>query len=117
MTAPQIVIETGVSADYWNEYHAKVMRLDKGLRLVAEIFKQEPVNKYEQRFNKEKYEELITTQNKARVKRLNELADLVNENFTDTERFTELNFKIVINEVHNLIYGKGENYFYPEATA
>lgn len=114
MKVPQIVIETGISADYWNEYHAKILRLDKGLTLVAECFKEDPVKKYEQRFNPNKYEDIINPQNKARVSRLNELSDLVNENFTDATMFTELNFKQVINEIHNLIYAKGENYFYPE---
>lgn len=116
MKVPQIVDETGVSADYWNEYFAKTIRLERGLPDVAEGFREYPVKKYEQRFSPKKYEDVVTPQNEKRVSRLNELSDIVNGTFIDISRFTELDFKRVINEVHNLIYAKSKDYFYPEVS-
>ena len=79
-------------------------------------FRTYPVKRYEQRFSPQKYEDVITPHNKARLTRLNELSDLVNDSFIDDSRFTESDFKKVVNEVHNLIYARGANYFYPEVT-
>lgn len=115
MEVPQIVDKTGVSADYWNEYFASTIRLERGLFYVAESFREYPVKKYEQRFSPEKYENVITPENRARVTRLNELSDMVNGTFVDVSTFTELDFMRVINEVHNLIYAM-EDYFYPEVS-
>lgn len=83
-----------------------------GLSDVVKSIKTSPVRKYEQRFLPEKYKEVITTQNQARVARLNELSDIVNA-FTDASMFTELELKKAINEAYNLIYGMGEIDFYP----
>jgi len=108
MEVPQIANKTNVSMDYMNEYIAKAGGLNKGLNRVAEIFKQFPIKKYEERFSG--YENVITPQNSSRVKRLNELSDLANEKFVDVSNFTEHDFKKVINEVHDLIYAKGNFY-------
>ena len=116
MKVPRIVGKTGVSTNYWNEYSARTSCLDWGLSSVAESFREFPVKKYEQRFPPEKYEDVVTAQNRAGVNRLNELSDIVNRTFVDDSRFTELDFKKVINEVHNLIYANGENYIYPKVS-
>lgn len=113
MKVPQIVDKTGVSADYWNEYFAKTIYLEFGKPSdIAKSFRKYPVKKYERRFSPKKYEDVITTQNKYRVKRLNELSNIVNSTFIDISMFTQIDFKRVINEIHNLIYGMGEDYFY-----
>lgn len=110
MNVPQIVPETGVSGDYGNEYFGKMMNFNRNrqhsqLSSLAEHCREYPVKKYEQRFSPEDYEDVITTQNWARVNRLNELSDIVNRTFVDSSLFTEHDFMRTINEVMELIYG------------
>ena len=114
MEVPQISKNTNVSMDYWNEYFSKAGGLNHGLHFVAKMFQKFPIKKYEERFSREKYENVITFQNSERIKKLNELSDFVNEKFVDVSNFTEFDVKKVINKAHSLIYGIGENSFYPE---
>jgi hypothetical protein len=114
MEVPQINLKTGITSDYWNEYFSKTIILERGLLELAEWIKKYPIKKYEERFPRESSKNLITPQNQARVKRLNELSDLVNNEFTDVSKLTELRFKKVINEFYKSIYGEDKD-FYPEA--
>jgi len=91
-----------------------VSYIERVLSDVAESFRRSPVKRYEQRFSPEKYEDVITPRNKVKVDRLNELSTGVNREFIDISKFIELDFKRVINEVCNLIYARGEDYYYPE---
>lgn len=112
------VAETGIDSDYYNEYWFRTENfIYDGLSGVAADFKRSPVKKYEERYSPTIYENVVTEQNQARVKRLNELSDLVNNTFIDVARFTEADFKRVMNEVHDLIYGQGLDCCYPEEPA
>ena len=112
MKVPQIVPETGVSADYWNEYMGIQALIEgEGFPALAESFREYPVKRYQERYPADKYEEVVTEQNRERVSRLDELASLANEKFTNESRFTESDYERLINEVRNLIYGDGENFY------
>ncbi len=105
MDVPQINSKTGISSDYWNEYNAKTVWLKKGHNYVINSIKEYPIRKYEQVYPPETYDNVITPENSQKINRLNELADLVNNTFIDATKFTETDFKKVINEVSNIIYG------------
>lgn len=111
MEVPQIATKTGISQDYWTEYFAKAGFLQKGIESVAKIFEMFPIKKYEQRFSPEIYENVITEENRKRVARLNELADIANKSFRDISKFNEHQFKNHINEVYHLIYSRDEKFF------
>jgi len=118
MKVPQINEETGISADYWNEYFTKRCSFSFESNPCEAVAKQTniyPIKKYEERFPILKFEDVITDKNRNRVKRLDELADLVNSKFTDASQFTEDDFKQLINEVFHLIWNKeNEKSTYPE---
>ena len=118
MEVPQINEDTGISSDYWNEYFTKRCSFSfksNSCEAVAEEIRKYPIKKYEERFSQKEYENVITDKNKFRVKRLDELANLVNSKFTNTSNFTEYEFKQLINEVFRLIWNKeGEKAAYPE---
>jgi len=107
MVVPQIVEETGVSADYWNEYYSKVMvyDLNRNTDEVAAAFEEFPVRKYAERFIAYG-SDLMTEKNEDRITRLDELADIVNINLSNPSTFSESEFKDTINEVYALIYDK-----------
>jgi hypothetical protein len=116
MKVPQINENTGVSSDYWNEYVSHITTSREGIKTLAEWFKEYPIRKYEQRFPTEKYEDAITPQNINAIRRLNELSDIVNANFTDPLKLTEDKFKKTITEVCHIIFGEKRNPYFPEIT-
>lgn len=120
MEVPQINQDTGISADYWNEYFAKRCSFSfepNSCEAVAEEIRKYPIKKYEERFPVNEFEEVINDKNRSRIKRLDELANVINSKFTNASNFTENEFKQLINEVFRLIWNKdGEKSAYPEVT-
>lgn len=77
---PQLILETGLSADYGNEFIILV-NLKLGflsLEEIAEKIRKDPIKKYSERYSIEEYDNLITDQNRDRIKRLDEIVDVIN---------------------------------------
>lgn len=113
MRVPQIVKSTEISADYFNQYFGFILLLKKGESLddLAEGFKKFPVKKYEEVYSPKIYRNALNEKNKNKIKRLDEIADFVNANFTNQNNFDILNFKKIINEVYSIIHGENKNYY------
>jgi len=111
MKVPQIAKETGVSGDYWNEFTSKdtAAHHNFGIPYLVDIIKRYPLRKYEERFSPKEYEDVITTQNSERIRRLNEIAEIINTSFSDISNFNETDFKNLIQEARILVYGKRRN--------
>ena len=74
-----MVRRTEVSADYFNEYSAKISFLSlRSIEKVAEIFRDFPVRRYEERFPPTEFADVVTDQNRASVSRLDEIPDTIN---------------------------------------
>ena len=110
---PQIAEETGISQDYFNEYNTKTLVLyTGGVDSVADFFRKYPIKKYEERFPSTEFFNVVNDKNRARVQRLDEIAQMVNTGFIDPTNFTEAEFKSTINEVLKLIRGDSEDPMY-----
>lgn len=111
---PQIQ-ETGVSADYFNEYAHRIISFDiGGIGRVAISFQENPVKKYEERFSSNKYTDIITDTNRDSVKQLDDIAMEANQRFCNANEFMDVDFKRLINAVRDLIYGIESPDCYPE---
>ncbi len=121
-----IVGETGVSAEYANEYNGKITFLSIGdqdaetvglpsdfVNRVAALFTRYPVKKYRERFPLTEFEDVVNNKNREAVSRLDEIAEEANTRFIDPSEFTEDDFKRKINEVYTLVYGENRPRFYP----
>jgi hypothetical protein len=104
---PQLQEETGISADYLNEYFPKCITLElRGINKVAELVRVSPIKKYRERFPENVYDNVVNGENERRVSRLDEIAEDVNKRMIDTSRFSEKDFKRMINEVVSLVNGE-----------
>lgn len=104
---PQIQEETGVSADYLNEYFPKCIALElRGINKVAELFRESPIRRYRERFPEDVYDNVVNGKNERRVSRLDEIAEDFNKRMVDPKMFSEKDFKRMINEVVSLVYGE-----------
>ncbi len=80
----QIVAETGLSGDYFNEFGQILqafLSLDRteALDWIAELAKTSPLKKYSDRFSNEVYPEFsITEKNAAAIARLDDIIDEIN---------------------------------------
>lgn len=109
---PQIVKETGVSADYYNEYWGKTSKFARGgIELVAEGFREYPIKKYEDRYPTPPFQNVVNETNRVQVLRLDEIAEDANKRMTNPANFTEQDFKLLINEVNRLIRGENVTLF------
>lgn len=112
---PQIIEITGISGDYSNEYVVSFAYLETGgTDKVAETFRKYPIKKYGERFPSDIFDNVVTDQNREAVSRLDQIADTANTKFTDSSKFTELEFKIMTNEVYVLVNGNKDRIWYPE---
>jgi hypothetical protein len=104
--------KTGITMDYMNEYCPHITLFGIGDRkLIGYFLKKKSIQKYEERYSPEIYEDVITLQNQFRVVRLNQLAEIVNVNFQTLENFDDEIFKSIVNEVGTIVYGKKIQFF------
>ena len=77
---PQIVEETGISGDYWNEYYWIIteLKMKNGKIRTASALRKSPAQHYEERYPPTKYENPVNKQNYQRAQDLNRLADMIN---------------------------------------
>ena len=109
---PQINKKTGVSADYWNEYNAKYFYYNKWKDSIAKGINEYPIKTYIERFPEKTYKNIITSKNKNRVQELDNLAEIVNKEFSDPSDFSKDDFKKILNKVYKLIYGNPFPYWF-----
>ena len=104
------ITKTGVTGDYWNCYFpiAEVL-CNKGKGATSEALRRYPIPRYSDRYSRDESENLFGREDL--VERLDELADFVNQKFIDPEEYEEKEFKVVINEVNRIIFGRDEPYF------
>lgn len=80
---PQIVEQTGVTADYLNEilfWLAETpKKVPERVQLLLETRNGKVMRRYEERFSPEKYLEVVTDKNRECVAQLNAIADDVNQ--------------------------------------
>lgn len=103
---PKIIKETGISADYWKFYIGKIQAIESGgLPIVAQCFRDFPVQRYAERFPQlEYFVDVVNDLNRQRVQRLDELAESTKQ-MTDSEKFTRADFISHVSEAHKLIRG------------
>lgn len=103
---PQIHPQTGISQDYSGEFESLVHK-SKGIDFVKYMLKTLPspfhMKKYEEYFAGCK--DIVTEKNKDSVKRINELANKMNEITKDPDTLNEADFRKTYNELLFLIYG------------
>lgn len=105
---PQIIKETWISGDYWNEYWGLEVLLDckEGVSLVTTSIRETPIKKYGERYPLTEYDNVINEKNRERISRLDEIAERVNSTMTDPATFRADKLRAVLNEVNMLIYGR-----------
>jgi len=110
---PQLCEKTGISQDYWNQINALVSHY-KMTRGGAERVKEFLINR-KSPFYIERYEDVylgydnvINDKNRESVKRLNELALLMNNILKDPSSINENILIKACNEIRFLIYGKND---------
>jgi len=102
---PQINSETGVSADYFNEFTTlRLSFLDGDKEKIIKTIKKWPIKKYQEVYPVNSFCNVITEKNKDAVNRLNQLAEKMNQ-FAKDEIFNDAEFVSIYNEILKLIYG------------
>ena len=103
---PQLSVDTGISQDYWNQINGVVtlLKSSRGLDAVKKIF-------MEITFNMKRYEDVysgcnnvVNDQNRESVKRLDELAILMNDILKNPSNIDEDILRKTCTEIHLLIY-------------
>ncbi len=113
--APQINSKTGVSMDYGNQFHflGAAFRAFGGIQAVRDYLGHTGqysdskassfhMRKYEEVYNE--YKNVITDKNREAIKRINELADHMNEITKNFETISEEDFRKTYDELDALIY-------------
>ena len=96
-----------VSCDYWNALLGKIIIYQtKGIEEVIKNIKKEPIQTFEEYFSPNDLEGRINKDNKHIVKTLNRIVCKLNENNDEKE------FKLLINQIHNTLYHKGQDYYF-----
>lgn len=110
---PQVSLETGISQDYVNEIAGRMGLSDmaemeqKSLnQKIAEVFLEYPIKHYEERYDPEKFLDVINRNNEERVREINTLADRMNAKYSN-EHFELSDFLDDYNRMLQLIYGEG----------
>lgn len=120
MFLAQNVDETGVSADYWNEWGIMAIDLQDGsYEKVIQELRQYRVKGYCERFGV-LLNEVLTPKNEQNIRRLEELSQQANalaDRYSEDPEGVILQLKQMVNEVKRLIYGSTspEPYF-PEVS-
>ncbi len=106
------ITKTGITGDYWNCYFAIAARLKtRGKESASEALRRFPIPRYDERYSESIYPNLFVEEVLPSIRRLNELADIVNQRFISPDNYETEEFKVVINEVHRLIYDREKPYF------
>ena len=96
-----------VSCDYWNAFFGKVIIYKcEGIGELIKNIKKEPIQTFEEYFSPNDLEGRINDDNKSIVKTLNGIVHKLNKNKD------EKNFKLLINQIHHILYNKGQNYYF-----
>lgn len=103
---PQITPNTGVSGDYSNELMMLLNVVESYKKSGKDIFyKIKPLKKYEERYPSDKYQNIITDQNRVTVKKIDDLTDKINNMLKTKSR--DLKWYLdSIYQMKDLIYGK-----------
>jgi hypothetical protein len=114
---PQVTVETGVSADYWNEWGTSAHYLNEGKpdKVFADI-RDGPIRRYQERFGSD-YADVVTNQNREAVSELDRLTDEVNQlpqRYETEPEETARTLKVHLNKVIRLIYGPDQEIWFPD---
>ena len=108
---PQIYAKTGISQDYWNMInsivsHYKMTRggIERVKEFLIERGKPFEMKKYEDVYSG--YDNVVNDKNREGVKRLDELAVLMNETLKDPNNINDEILRKTCNEIRFLIYGE-----------
>ncbi|MFA6515227.1 MAG: hypothetical protein WCT42_03100 [Candidatus Paceibacterota bacterium] len=104
-TVEQIVPKTGVSCDYSNQINGIVSFYKLDLNFLKNILREKP---YHMKRYEEVYKDcgnIITEKNRNRIKRLDELAEQMNEILKNPDSINEISFVKTCNEIYFQIYG------------
>lgn len=104
---PQINSETGVSQDYANQFNGIVnfyQRGDNGIDLIKTKLKIHPFHMYKYEEAYIGYKNIINDKNRDSIKRIDELADQMNNILKDPDSIDENKFKETCNELYLLIF-------------
>jgi hypothetical protein len=109
-TLPQLNKETGVSVDYRNNYVALKTWLDnKGIYYLKNMIKENNIKfqKYEEYFSPSIYKDVITSENKETVTKIDKLINDFNEktNKENLESFSLEDFNKIFDSLEFLIIG------------
>lgn len=105
---PQLNRTTGISNDYINEYAALMGYFSLGginevRRMLTET--NLDMQKYEERFPPTIYKHVVNEKNRDTIRRIDELADSLNEKARNPETLKEEDFLQICNELERLIRG------------
>ena len=97
---------TGISLDYSNEYSSvQIYCANDDPHNLCRHLNQHPVLRYTERFSPDEFEDVITSKNESAVRRINEIADILNT-YTVPEHVRIPDVKRLIEEVILLVSGK-----------
>jgi len=109
---PQITPDTGVSGDYSNELMMLLNVVEFYKINGKDVFdKVKPLKKYEERFSPDKYQDVITDQNRSTVKKMDDLVDKINNMLTTKNRDIKW-YLDSIDQMKLLVYGEKGNKIY-----
>lgn len=110
---PQILSQTGISADYYNEVMGVAMSIETCDRSwFTEELRKKPLKRYEERYSTQEFTEVVTDKNRGSVKRLDEIVDALNKSLAAADRFTDQQMLDYVNELQMLIIGHSN---YPQS--
>jgi hypothetical protein len=109
---PQIHSKTGISQDYFNEYNSLIVRFNRNdISKVVEIIKNTRIKTYEQRFPRNRYIHDYDEKIKRKIEALDELAKIINRDFTSESKFDGKRFKEIVNQAYEIVYGEGKKVY------